>query len=162
MKATREQWKMIVNSFTDKEVCQFLGLGGIHYHLIKPFILAFVSGKEVEWYDLTDNVWRTTPEIDFGFAPNEYRIKQEKKFISINGYKVPEPVTSFKDSDTMSYFSITSDFKQIIAFKDYPLMSWWKSAVSGGIVHTSTEAARKHAEALLSFTNGQGAGVEWH
>ena len=71
--------------------------------------------------------------------------------ININGYEVPMPEREAPDEGTKYFFPA---FQLVEGVQDY---TWDNDSVdnrllSAGMVHLTEEAARKHAEALASFT----------
>jgi hypothetical protein len=84
---------------------------------------------------------------------NEYRRKP--RTININGIEVPEPVREpLKEGDAYYYVSFDSLFT---GYAVQPSLWYGAAGVSQlrldkGIIHLTQEAAKIHANALLSFT----------
>lgn len=80
-------------------------------------------------------------------------IKIKPKTIMINGHEVPEPL-KVKPVDGTSYYYPSLDAYAFDACED---VVWTDDSMDNlflnrGILHSTREAAIKHAEALLSFT----------
>lgn len=91
---------------------------------------------------------------DWGFPSwhekGEYRRKPQT--VNINGYEVPEPYRGEMRYGQF-YYIPNLDSSEL-----YNTLIWYKDAcdqkvIERGLLHLSKEAAIKHAEALLSFTN---------
>ena len=83
---------------------------------------------------------------------HDLQYRRKPRTITINGYEVPEPVTEPPKKEGQSYWVIHPFAKE--GFRQ----NFWYGAHSDlaalrhGLVHLTEEAARVHAEALLSFT----------
>lgn len=96
----------------------------------------------LEWIDLKPGHW-------FFDEFWEYRLKP--KTISINGFKVPEPVSSPLSNGTRYYIAslgYSVKYTKSTWCGDDLDLSW----LERGIIHLTREAAILHAKALLSFT----------
>lgn len=86
-------------------------------------------------------------------SPDQFRIKPDT--ITINGREVPAPIkVALKDGQDYWYAGLGGA-------EDWDKDTWISHEVddarlSRGLIHLSEEAARQHAEALLSFTRSEG------
>ena len=80
---------------------------------------------------------------------NNYRRKT--KMITINGFRVPEPMRTTPKVHQKYYVVTLLDPNRVRSF-------WWDGTISErewleyGLFHSTKEAAYEHASALLSFT----------
>jgi hypothetical protein len=119
---------------------------------------AIADGKDIErrghdgWVheakrDVLDLVSRQA------ISPTDFRIKPCT--ININGHEVPEPVRTQLPLGT-KIWSFALGHAQCVepsTWKDSEVMD---RRLRNGLIHLTEEAARKHAEALLSFTRREG------
>lgn len=81
----------------------------------------------------------------------QFRIKP--KTILINGYEVPEPMKVKPTSSNTYYYPSLGIFTESL----YNYSHWTNDVLDNerfysGLIHSTKEAAIKHAEALISFT----------
>lgn len=94
-------------------------------------------------------IWHSLPEHPIWDEIIEYRRKP--RTITINGHEVPEPVREPLE-DGQGYFLLD------ITRGDFADKFFWtggridKKWLEHGLIHLTEEAAKAHAEALLSFT----------
>lgn len=94
--------------------------------------------------------WRSDAGANFGWLVNhDYRRKP--RIILINGIEVPEPVREVLSVNQTFYYPCLD--REDLVQKD----SWFcyeedQQKLERGMIHLTEENARKHAEALLSFT----------
>lgn len=79
----------------------------------------------------------------------EYRRKA--RTININGHEVPEPYRGEMQYDQL-YYIPSLDSKDLYYEGDWCEGVYDKRVMERGLVHLTKEAAIKHTEALLSFT----------
>lgn len=101
------------------------------------------SGNQ-EWLD-----WKIKNGINFEHS-HGWRVKQ--KTIMINGIEVPAPLRKVEIGQQVFYIEITTD--DLVLVETVKLPSGWDYWLSLGIIHSTYEAAKIHAKALLSFTDG--------
>jgi len=77
-----------------------------------------------------------------------------KPSIKINGYEVPAPEREPLDNGTGYFFSCFPD-KELVGFYSWQGDGLDHQLLNAGIIHLTRDAARAHAEALLSFTRVQ-------
>lgn len=122
---------------------------------------AIADGRVVEMKPpVISGAWSVQPEefvlqeIGRGFIPPwNFRIKPD--IITINGREVPAPVREVPLRGT-KYWVV--DFVEERGYdneiwEDFPAE---KRDLSRGLIHLTEDAARQHAEALLSFTRREG------
>ena len=89
-----------------------------------------------------------TVSISWGL---DLQYRRKPRTITINGYEVPEPVREALDSGE-KYF-----FPRLYTEAQADWHKWGNDSIdnrllNNGLIHLTEEAARAHAEALLSFT----------
>ena len=85
------------------------------------------------------------------YSHMEYRLKPESKTIRIGEYDVPEPVREPLENGTTCWYPKLSNIDLIDGY------IWCNDdtdvrMLSNGLIHLTAEAAKAHAEALLSLT----------
>ena len=96
-------------------------------------------------------VWKAI-HLPMRFYPHmEYRLKPEPKTIRIGEYDVPEPVREPLENGTTCWYPKLSNIDLIDGY------IWCNDdtdmrMLSNGLIHLTEEAAKAHAEALLSLT----------
>jgi hypothetical protein len=125
-------------------------------HPYKDILIAIANGEKVQWQSPTGS-WIDSDASDVlcdVAHPSEpfdvYRIKP--KTININGHEIPEPVRE-PLTKGQSYFipdlaTRGAGSCEWLWHGDTPDLLW----LERGLVHLTKEAAKAHAEALLSFT----------
>ena len=112
---------------------------------------AMETDKPWEWWQFYyDGVWWDFKRHPIWHKSAEYRRKP--RTININGHEVPEPVrTPLKNGDQYFVPSLShSTLVWTMAWDDQGAATI--SDFKRGLVHTTREAAKLHAMALLSFT----------
>lgn len=114
---------------------------------------ALADGKQIQT-SLTTGGWiNRDAKIVLNLIANEsscdYRIKPQT--ININGFEVPEPMR--EEPEHGSSYWLTDPLN----IEGVNTCTWYESAtdkawLSLGVCHLTEEAAKLHAEALLSFT----------
>ena len=103
-----------------------------------------------EVYSIIDNDWRPfTFYHPFWFSETQYRRKPQT--ININGHEVPKPYRGEMQYG-QSYYVTELETSELCTQLSWNEDLWDQSAMERGIIHLTKEAAIKHAEALLSFT----------
>lgn len=125
-------------------------------HKYADILIAVANGEAIQYRSKTG--WRdTTPEDVIGdlfrTAPGTFRVKP--KTTNINGYDVPEPMREAPEQGTV-YWILSLHHPNTT----HPL-AWHNDGednryLAYGICHFTEEAAKLHAEALVSFTKGEG------
>ena len=95
--------------------------------------------RNCSWYSISEH-----PAWDTG-----KRYRRKPRTININGFVVPEPLRVAPAKGTQLYWVNLGDTKGYSAAYWMPGLEFWLKA---GMVHATEQAARTHAEALLSFT----------
>ena len=129
--------------------------GHVHAELIMQYALdAKTNEKPWELWEYKDHVDGNWQDFNKLNPPNwfddiEYRRKP--KTISINGFDVPEPVST-PPNEQKRYFvpSVTEDDCYLEHYWDDD--SFDRNYLIRGVIHLTKEAAIQHAKALLSFT----------
>lgn len=127
----------------------------ITMHPYAEILRAIADGKKIEYKNYTgewcevDNA--TALGMIFFAVHTEFRIKPE--VILINGIEVPKPCCEPLKLGTVYYYP----YLEGVVDNNYSCVSWDDDAYANrllklGLVHLTKEAAIKHAEALLSFT----------
>jgi len=126
-------------------------------HKWKQEINAWLDGEKVQYADVDEENWRDLDDQNhhlslFGIKDIKFRIAP--KTININGHEVPKPCRK-KLEDGAEYFypcpSYNSGYSSFY-WHDNPYNFY---LLKIGFVHLTKEAAMKHAEALLSFTQSE-------
>jgi len=128
----------------------------ITMHPYAEILRAIADGKKIEYKNYTDEWCEVDNATALGMISvavyTEFRIKPE--VILINGIEVPKPCSNALAPETIYYIPYL-EAKQV----DYrwTSISWDNDSydlhmLKLGLVHLTKEAAIKHAEALLSFT----------
>ena len=126
-----------------------------HKHPYADILIAIANGEniQIQHYDNLaewDNVDYQTVLSHIYSDKGTGCIRIKPKTIMINGYEVPEPLKVKPEEDTYYFFPVLDD--------DMCGSSIWINhkvdvkRLKDGILHSTKEAAIKHAEALLSFT----------
>ena len=106
--------------------------------------------KRWEFYSSIDQCW-VSFEINHPTWNSGTRFRRRPTTININGHEVPEP---YRGEMTNGMYYYMPNFWDQSGYESY----YWGSDhcdeifKSKGLLHLTKEAARKHAEALLSFT----------
>lgn len=122
-------------------------------HPYADILIAIANGEKIEYYcangwcrayyaDALSLIAQNNPHLEFRIKP---------KTIMINGHEVPEPMKEdLKNSDIYLYPSFhTEDLYEDACWTDDPIDT---HRLNNCIIHSTKEAAIKHAEALISFT----------
>lgn len=104
-------------------------------------ILGVISGL---WFTATGPL---------GFQ-KELLYRRKQKTININGYEVPEPVSEKPEVGT-KYFTPELTIGGTWCCHVWQDDAADKISLHSGIIHLTEEAAKLHAEALLSFTKNE-------
>ena len=116
--------------------------------------IARTTDKPWEHFEVWQNdscVWKAI-HLPMRFYPHmEYRLKPEPKTIRIGEYDVPEPVREPLENGTTCWYPKLSNIDLIDGY------IWCNDdtdvrMLSNGLIHLTEEAAKAHAEALLSLT----------
>ncbi len=121
---------------------------------------AIADGKEVEIQNYEGTGWVEFSTRDVlglishgGTQPGFFRIKPDT--ITINGREVPAPTRTAPRARSAYWLPdlFSPERARLRAWADIELEF---NLLHGGLVHLTEEAARAHAEALLSFTRREG------
>ncbi len=118
-------------------------------------LIALANGENVQWRDSNGEWCNQSAETTLReiasrrWDPEDYRVKP--KTILINGFEVPEPVrTPLKQGQ---------EFWVAFPHAEGSLINWcWDGGdtdirwLKRGLVHLTEESAKRHCDALLSFT----------
>jgi len=104
------------------------------------------------WQVKTDDFWRDCNIGPTWLLDAEYRRKP--KVIIINGIEVPEPMQVAPPVGTNYFYITIADFA-IVCPTRWSNRDFDKRLLSRGLGHLTEDAAVKHVEALLSFTQVQ-------
>ncbi|WP_162817280.1 hypothetical protein [Morganella morganii] len=115
---------------------------------------AEIAKTDKEWWRnflvKDGSVWITFSSGDFAFSPNrEYRLKP--RYIDINGHQVPEPVREPLEIGAW-FFMPSVDCIEMVSKVKWREDEYCDFYLRSGVVHTTEDAAIRHAVALLSFT----------
>lgn len=124
-------------------------------HPYAEILHAIAEGKQIQYLESSQNEWFGIPresvllELTRQHCRHQFRIKPE--VILINGIEVPKPCS--KAPKLGEYFFIVNVGNNT----PYEVDTWSGhitdyELLKRGIIHQTKEAAIKHAEALLSFT----------
>lgn len=135
-------------------------MNAIMQHEYKEILQAIIDGKIIQkmvvagntetWHDCT-NSKEVFTHLSKLSQLNEIRVKPAT--ISINGFEVPEPVHQDLEHG-QTYFYVNFEFGNGEAYSKDKWIGFYedKQRLLAGIIHLTEEAASRHAEALLSFT----------
>lgn len=128
-------------------------------HPYADILRAIADGKIVQWQD-DENSWNDQhPDLVLRYIHDECDVKNlriKPRTININGFDVPEPLR-VAPLNGARYFIVV-----LTGSNMHSLAATWSSAdsdltlLSCGLIHMTREAAKAHAKALLSFTDGSG------
>ena len=102
-----------------------------------------------EYKEKEDTEWQPCNMQIAWFKSTEYRKKP--KTININVYEVPEPLREAPANGTACYYPNTVSV--LVSCTGYENDSIDRLRLEKGLLHLSRGAAKKHLEALLSFTS---------
>ena len=126
-----------------------------HARLIMKYAeIAQTTDKPWEHFEVWQNdscVWKAIHLPMRFYSHMEYRLKPEPKTIRIGEYDVPEPVREPLENGTTCWYPKLSNIDLIDGY------IWCNDdtdvrMLSNGLIHLTEEAAKAHAEALLSLT----------
>lgn len=126
-------------------------------HPYAKILRAIADGKKIQYLESGQNKWFGIPhesvllELSRHHCRHQFRIKPE--VILINGIEVPKPCREPLKLGAVYYYP----YLEGAVDNNYSCISWDDDAYDNrllklGLVHLTKEAAIKHAEALLSFT----------
>ena len=112
---------------------------------------AMETDKPWERWEYFDTQSWTSMRTGCPLWAEETLYRRKPKTININGHKVPEPYRGEMRYGQFYYIP------KLDSSNLYNTLNWCKDAcdqrvIERGLLHLTKEAARKHAEALLSFT----------
>lgn len=92
-------------------------------------------------------IWRQAPRI-----PMSKYLSAESKFITINGFPVPEPLQQTPEEGSECF--MVDLYSANITYKSkWIANSVQVHALARGLLHLTEDSAKIHAKALISFTN---------
>lgn len=124
-------------------------------HAYAEILHAIADGKKIQYLESSQNKWfgisreSVLLELSRHHCRHQFRIKPE--VILINGIEVPKPCDKQLDEGQQYFYPCIEASDSCTGVK-------WNNDIyderllKRGIVHLTKEAAIKHAEALLSFT----------
>lgn len=122
--------------------------------MMKYAEIAQTTDKPWTHFEVRQNdscVWKAIHLPMRFYSHMEYRLKPERKTIRIGEYDVPEPVREPLENGTACWYPKLSNIDLIDGY------IWCNDdtdvrMLSNGLIHLTEEAAKAHAEALLSLT----------
>ena len=111
-----------------------------------------------EWYDeheLPEPMWRgflSPKQVFHTLADPRFTVRKKKKYITINGIDVPEPVREPLEYGTV-YWLVNLVCEDIREFEWEDSNSSDRLWLRNGLIHLSEEAAKAHYDALLKANN---------
>ena len=102
------------------------------------------------WEYFDTQVWESIRTGCPLWAP-ETQYRRKPKTITINGHKVPEPYRGEMRYNQI-YYAPHLENSELYDALNWCEDDWDRRVIERGLLHLTKEAARKHAEALLSFT----------
>lgn len=121
---------------------------------------AIADGKRVQYFGAVSKAWEyVAPEeamewiADRLYRPDELRIAPDT--ITINGREVPAPVRGEPEHGTPLWVARPAAI-DLIGYFSWGGSTYERGLIKRGLIHLTEEAARQHAEALLSFTRREG------
>lgn len=110
-----------------------------------PIVQAGANGEEIEVRLGTSGDWHS--KDNSGFSTHmDYRIKP--KTITVNGIKVPAPLTTLEGLDTF-YLAVPSNMDFYVSFATS--FNYNKDWLERGLCHKTKEAAITHAKAMCGI-----------
>lgn len=96
-----------------------------------------------------DGEWEDCVYAPMWGVSSEYRRKP--RTINVNGHEVPEPLRTAPYDDTIVYYPNLCSLG-LVSYNKFFDDSFYRRLLNLGLLHSTQEAAKKHARALLSFT----------
>lgn len=149
------EWRNSLQLFPLAEANKVPAAAHPHAELMMEYAkIAQTTDKPWEHFEVWQNdscVWKSIHLPVRFYSHMEYRLKPEPKTIRIGKYDVPEPVREPLKNGTTCWYPKLSNIDLIDGYiwcnddTDVRLLSY-------GLIHLTEEAAKAHAEALLSLT----------
>lgn len=94
-------------------------------------------------------IWSDCPQTPIW--NEDYKYRRKPQTININGYEVPEPLREAPSEGTIVYYPNLYSLC-LVNCNNFFDTSFYRRLLNLGVLHSTREAAKKHARALLSFT----------
>ena len=149
------EWRNSLQLFPLAEANKVTAAAHPHAELMMEYAkIARTTDKPWTHFEVRQNdscVWEAIHRPVSFYSHMEYRLKPEQKTIRIGEYDVPEPVREPLENGATCWYPKLSNIDLIDGYiwcnDDTDLRM-----LSNGLIHLTEEAAKAHAEALLSLT----------
>lgn len=116
--------------------------------MLIPVVAAASLGGDIEWLDHR-GVWQPKDKTTGFVVEGKYRIKP--RTIMIGDVEVPEPMRYEPEEGAIVWLVAMASHSKVAQLEWYG-SEWHKYLLGNGIIHSSIDGAKAHADALISLS----------